>query len=137
MVSEPAGGEPAHEAIPQLHELEFAVMEQAWRLERASVQELLDKLNAADDKQRRYTTVLSVMRRLHEKGFLNRERIDRTDFYTPAISRERYAHAQTRSVLNQLVDQYGDVALAHFARQVESLSIGQLARLRELAEEAE
>ena len=138
MASEPADEEVArdeHAAIPELHELEFAVMEQSWRLGRVTVQEVLDGLNSADPRQRRYTTILSVMRRLHQKGFLDRERHDRTDFYTPIISRERYAHAQTRAALGHLVDQYGEVALAHFARQVESLSLEHLAKLRELAEE--
>lgn len=122
-------------SLPELHELEFAVMTQVWRLGRTSVHEVHDSLNAIDTRQRAYTTVLSVMRRLHQKGFLTREREDRIDYYTPVVSRDQYAHAQTRAVLDSLVDQYGDVALAHFARKVDSLSLGQLAKLRELVDD--
>jgi predicted transcriptional regulator len=126
---------PSRSSLPELHELEFAIMEQVWQLGRASVHEVHDKLNASDAKQRAYTTVLSVMRRLHQKGFLARERTDRVDYYTPVVSRTRYAHDRTQMIVDSLVDQYGDVALAHFARKVESLSLGQLAKLRELAAE--
>ena len=132
-----ATGKPSRSPLPELHELEFAVMAQVWQLGRASVHEVHDKLNASDTKQRAYTTLLSVMRRLHQKGFLARERADRVDYYTPLVSRTRYAHVQTRAVLDSLVDQYGDVALAHFARKVESLSLEQLAKLRRLADEEE
>lgn len=127
---------PNSSSVPELHELEFAIMDQVWQLERASVHDVHDKLNATGARQRAYTTVLSVMRRLHQKGFLARERQDRVDYYAPMMSRSHYAHAQTRAVLDSLVDQYGDVALAHFARQVESLSLEQLAKLRKLADEA-
>lgn len=141
MAVNPAHGEPADDApsteIPELHELEFAVMEQVWRLGRASVHTVHRELNATDPRERAYTTILSVMRRLHQKGFLRRERRDRTDFYTPLISRDEYAHTQARAVVNLLVDQFGDVALAHFARHVERLSLEQLAKLRRLADEQE
>lgn len=132
-----AADKRSHAPLPELHELEFAVMEQVWRLGRASVHEVHDNLNATDTKQRAYTTLLSVMRRLHQKGFLARERADRTDYYTPLVSRTRYAHAQTRAVLDSLVEQYGDVAMAHFARKVKSLSLEQLATLRTMADEEE
>lgn len=137
MAVNPAHGEPADDAaqIPELHELEFAVMEQVWRLGRASVHAVHAELNATDPRERAYTTILSVMRRLHTKGFLHRERQDRTDFYSPKISRDEYAHSQARAVVNLLVDQFGDVALAHFARHVGRLSLEQLADLRRLADE--
>lgn len=130
-----ATDEPGRSPVPELHELEFTVMTLVWQLGRASVHEVHDKLNAADDRRRAYTTVLSVMRRLHQKGFLARERHDRVDYYTPIVSRARYAHTRTRAVLDSLVEQYGDVALAHFARRVESLSLEQLAGLRKLADD--
>lgn len=134
MNHESAGDTPG--VIPELHELELAIMEQMWRLRRASVHDVHDKLNANDQRQRAYTTVLSVMRRLHQKGFLARERHDRTDFYTPAISRTQYEHQRIRTVVDALVNQYGDLALAHFARRMESLSLQRLAKLRKLADEA-
>jgi predicted transcriptional regulator len=135
MAIDPAPEESAQGAIPELHELQFAVMERVWRLGgRVTVHDVLKNLNAADPQERAYTTILSVMRRLHEKGFLNRERQNRSDYYTPQISREEYAHSQTRHAVDQLVDQYGEVALAHFARQVEQLSLERLAELRKLAD---
>jgi predicted transcriptional regulator len=119
--------------VPELHELEAAVMDQMWRVDRATVREVLDALNDAGSRARAYTTVMTIMRRLDTKGLLRRERQDRTDVYTAVMSREDYTQARARKQVEALVDEFGDVALANFARQVERLEPGRLEALREMA----
>jgi predicted transcriptional regulator len=113
----------------QLHELESEVMDELWDGGERTVREVLDALNARRSPPRAYTTVLTVMQRLHEKGLLRREPRGRGHVYVPTLSRDEYAEAQ----VGALVDEYGDVALAHFARAVSRLDPERRAQIRRLA----
>lgn len=123
------------ETPPALHELEAEVMVELWRRERATVRETLDALNRGE-KQRAYTTVMTVMVRLCEKGLLVRERVGTSDVYRPAMTRDEYLRDRSRHEVEGLVSQFGDHALAHFSRQVEQLSAQQAEALRRLADES-
>lgn len=122
------------EPTPPLTELEAEVMEEVWAHEgEVAVREVLDALNARSHRKRAYTTVMTIMSRLHTKGLLERELRGKTHFYRPALSRGAYANARARDEVEGLVADYGDVALAHFARQVAGLDSKRLRKLRELA----
>jgi predicted transcriptional regulator len=123
-------GEPA---LPQLHELEAEVMEQLWLEGEASVRTVMDALNKRARKQRAYTTYMTIMARLHKKGVLDRRREGKTDFYAPKLGRDEFMARRARVQVEELVDQYGDVALSHFARQVASLDPARRRALQRLA----
>jgi predicted transcriptional regulator len=118
---------------PALHELEAEVMEEVWRHDEVTVRQVLEALNRGS-KQRAYTTVMTIMARLDEKGLLERRRQGRADVYKPRLSREQYLAARAEAQVDELVADYGDVALAHFARQLERLDGRRRAALRKLAE---
>ena len=96
-------------------------MEQLWRSGEASVRDVMDALNGSAPKQRAYTTYMTIMARLHTKGLLSRRRDGKTDYYTPAYTRDDYVALRSRSEVEALVDEYGDVALSHFAAQMAEL----------------
>ena len=121
------------EPPPPLHPLEAEVMEETWRQGQATVRQVLEALNSGR-KQRAYTTVMTIMARLHEKGLLTRERIGKTDVYTPVLERADYMSARAAAEVGALVDEYGDLALSHFARQFGNLDARSLRRLRALSE---
>ena len=110
-------------------------MEEVWRRNAATVRDVLDALNRDGAKQRAYTTIMTIMSRLDEKGLLTRQRRGRADLYRPVMSREDYQRARARSETDALVADYGEVALAHFARQLDSLDARRLRELRRLAAE--
>jgi predicted transcriptional regulator len=118
---------------PPLHELESEVMEGIWPRGEVSVRTVMDALNKRRRKKRAYTTYMTVMARLHEKGVLERRREGKTDFYTPRLDREEFMAARARAQVEELVDQYGDVALSHFAEQVASLDPARRRALQRLA----
>jgi predicted transcriptional regulator len=121
------------ETPPQLHPLEREVMEELWDREHATVRQVLEALNGRSEKARAYTTVMTIMRRLDAKGMLEREREQRTDVYRATRSREGYAQARAGAEIGALVDEFGDVALLHFARQVDALDPERRAALERLA----
>ncbi len=119
---------------PPLHELEAEVMEEVWRQRAATVRDVLEILNRGP-KQRAYTTVMTIMTRLHRKGLLTRRRHGKSDVYAPAVDRKVYLDARAQAEVAALIDEFGDVALVHFAREVEALDPERLAALRRLADE--
>lgn len=117
-----------------LHALESEVMEELWARSEATVRDVQEALNARSDKARAYTTLLTVMTRLDGKGMLVRRRAGRLDVYAPAMSREAYLQARAESQVQALVEDYGDLALAHFARHIGELDPERLEKLRRLAD---
>ena len=109
-------------------------MEEVWRRGSGTVREVLDALNDDDWRERRYTTVLTVMHRLEAKRMLRRRREGRRDVFEPAIDRDRYVELRAAAEAGALVDEYGDVALAHFARHLAQLDPKRRAAIRRLAE---
>jgi predicted transcriptional regulator len=108
-------------------------MEQLWSEGEASVRTVMEALNKRARPQRAYTTYMTIMARLHKKGVLDRRREGKTDFYTPKLSREEYMASRARDQVDELVEQYGEVALTHFARQVASLDPARRRALQRLA----
>jgi predicted transcriptional regulator len=96
-------------------------MEELWRSGESSVRSVMDALNRGAPKQRAYTTYMTIMARLHKKGLLSRRRDGKTDYYAPQYTRDDYLALRSRSEVASLVDQYGDVALSHFAQQMAEL----------------
>lgn len=122
---------------PLLHELESEVMEEVWGCRgETTVRNILEALNGRSDKERAYTTVMTIMRRLDEKGMLVRRREGKTDLYEPRMSREQYMDARADAVVQAAVEQYGEKALVHFARQMDQLDPARRQRLRRLSRRA-
>jgi predicted transcriptional regulator len=120
-------------ALPVLHELETEVMEELWRLNGGTVRAVMEAVNERVSKPRAYTTYMTIMARLHKKGVLKRRRVGKADFYSPLMSRDYYREARARADVKALVDDYGDLALAHFARQMNTLDPKRREKLRRLA----
>jgi predicted transcriptional regulator len=121
---------------PQLHELEAEVMEELWRSGEAPVRAVLDALNRHTSKKRAYTTYMTIMARLHKKGMLVRRREGKTDFYTPRLDRDEYMALRARAQVEDLVAEYGDVALSNFAQQMAGLDPARRRALQRLARKA-
>jgi predicted transcriptional regulator len=110
-------------------------MDEVWRHDEVSVRDVLEVLNAGA-KERAYTTIMTIMNRLDAKGMLKRRRRGKSDIYRPVMSRDAYQEARARAQVEELVADYGDAALAHFARHLETLDPARRRQLRKLAEES-
>lgn len=110
-------------------------MEGVWDAGRpeVTVRDVMDALNRHTTNPRAYTTYMTIMRRLDGKGLLSRRREGKTDLYRPVHSRESYADLRAQAGVDQLVEQYGEVALSHFARQMAQLDPDRRRQLQRLA----
>ena len=133
MASPKKSNSPSPPALPPLHELEAEVMEELWSQQEATVRTVMDALNKRTSKPRAYTTYMTIMARLHKKGLLKRRREGKTDYYAPAYERDEYMALRAKSEVEGLVDQYGEVALSHFAEQMARLDPARRRALERLA----
>ncbi len=79
--------------------LETLIMDSLWRRSPASVREVQESLHAV--KPMAYTTVLTLMRRLRDTGYLASERSGRADLYRPQVSRRQTARGRLRELLDR------------------------------------
>lgn len=125
---------PTAKVPPELHELEAEVMEDVWgRDGEVAVRDVMEALNRRTKKPRAYTTYMTILGRLHAKGLVTRRREGKTDLYVPAYTREEYADLRAQAGVDSLVEQYGDAALSHFARQMAQLDPDRRRQLQRLA----
>jgi predicted transcriptional regulator len=124
---------PRVPAPPALFELESEVMEEVWRQDRTNVRAVMEALNKKRRKDRAYTTYMTIMARLARKGLLHREREGRTDAYWPRLTREEFQQARAQQEISSLVDEFGEVALVHFAKEFDKLDPARAKALRRLA----
>ena len=94
-------------------------MEVVWKLNNASVREVLDIIKKK--RQIAYTTIMTVMSRLFDKGILKREMDDSGAYeYQPTRCRESFLAEASKQALRSFIREYGDVAVAQFVDLVES-----------------
>lgn len=111
-------------------------MDVVWRRDTSTVNDVMDALNASSKPARAYTTYMTVMRRLHAKGLLDRRRHGRYDVYAPRLTREQYHEARAQADVAQLVSHYGETVLVHFARALDAVDPDRQRALRGLARRA-
>lgn len=125
--------EPGRVDPPPLHELEAEVMDAIWDHGESSVRQVMEVLNAGAARPRAYTTYMTIMARLDGKGLLARRREGKSDLYRPRYSRVQYANVRARAEVDSVVDQFGELALAHIARQMAALDPARRRALERLA----
>ncbi|MBV9417112.1 MAG: BlaI/MecI/CopY family transcriptional regulator [Solirubrobacterales bacterium] len=108
-------------------------MEVVWERGEAAVREVMEVLNDGAPKGRAYTTYMTIMSRLGDKGMLRRRREGKTDFYSPAYTRDQYTDLRARAEVESVLEQYGEVALAHIARQMAALDPPRRKALQRIA----
>ena len=94
-------------------------MEIVWQDGQTSVRDVLSRLPRK--KKIAYTTVATIIQRLHNKGLLARKVTGNTYVYSPKLSRERYAKGVASSFIKKFVTYFGDAAIASFAETVDKL----------------
>ena len=104
---------PSSRGVAQvLGELESAVIEQVWQNPDCTARDVLNRL--ADQRRLAYTTVVTVLDRLHKKGFLKRHLEGRAFLYRPGITQTEFDASVTRDVLEGLLKEDSRPTLSTF-----------------------
>ena len=117
---------------PTLTPQELAIMKVVWSLDKATVRDVYEALR--QKRQVAYTTVMTMMRILEEKGYLKKITADRAHVYRPAKPRQQVVGAIVRDFLDRVFDGASDSLLLHLASE-NTLTEKQRRIVRQLIEE--
>jgi predicted transcriptional regulator len=109
-------------------------MKVVWRLEKATVRDVYEALRTRRDIA--YTTVMTMMKILEEKGYLKKTRIDRAYQYRPSQPRHQVIGAIVRDFLDRVFDGAAAPLLVQLAKDGR-LSKDDKETIRRLAQEIE
>jgi predicted transcriptional regulator len=113
-----------------LYDREVEVMEVLWARGSATVAEVRDAL--ADEMA--YTTVLTVLRRLEDKGYVGHEEQGRAHRYHPLVQRQEVQESALERLTKRLFQGSPELLLTHLVSR-DRLSEAQLRRLKELVDD--
>lgn len=125
---------PSRKGIRQvLGDLESDIMEICWEESPCSVRDVHEIL--AKDRSIAYTTVMTVMSRLAEKGLLERQQEGRAFMYVPTCTREQFCTETVGTVMKGLLGGFGEPVLSQFVDTVGAEDTAKLDELMKLIEE--
>ncbi len=86
----------------RLGRVELQIMNLVWERGTATVHDVKDTLSRG--RKPAYSTILTMMRKLEAKGYLEHDVDDRTYVYRPAISKKAVRHGILGDVLDRLFE---------------------------------
>jgi predicted transcriptional regulator len=127
------GARRKHSLSEVLGPLEDEVMEVVWDRGEVTVRDVHEALRAR--RPIAYTTVMTTLGRLSDKGLLKRTEDQPAHRYSPLLTREQYARSTVKSVVDWLIGHFPDPAVAYFIDRVEKEDEDVLERLREVIDQ--
>ncbi|MCF6133796.1 MULTISPECIES: BlaI/MecI/CopY family transcriptional regulator [Thermoactinomyces] len=127
--------EEQHKMLSKLFgPLELEVLKIIWQKDWQTVQEVLDQLPA--HKHYAYTTIMTVMNRLHQKSVLSRKKKGKRYLYKARYQPEDLIRHFSSHTIQGILDDFGDIAIAQFVDAVGNAPDG-LRKLKQLLNELE
>ena len=121
----------ARPSSPQLTENELSIMKILWQQSPLSVTDILERLPRTPKPA--YTSLLTVVRTLEQKGHIAHEKESKAHLYYPVLRKPLYQRRELKRLLKGLFD--GDaLALAVNVIKSEPLEPEELAELKQLLE---
>jgi len=113
-----------------LGDLEACIMEHVWQMGECSVRDVYERLRL--EKELAYTTVMTVMSRLADKGLLIRRPKGKAYIYVPAMGREQYLEKVVGEVMDSLLLTHRDKVLSHFVDRLSEADEKTLSELEDI-----
>jgi predicted transcriptional regulator len=121
-------------ASPTLTPQELAIMKVVWQRDEATVRDVYEAMR--ETRQIAYTTVMTMMKVLEDKGFLKKTLVDRAHVYRPAQPRQQVMGAMVRDFVDRVFDGASDSLLVHLAKD-SKLTPKQRRLVKQLLEETQ
>ena len=110
-------------------DLEREVMDIIWSKKTITVRDVYETIKKK--RQIAYTTVMTIMDRLFVKKLLKRRKVGKTYYYSADASKENFLERTSKSIIDGLVRDFGEVAIAQFATTIDKVDPKKLKMLRE------
>jgi predicted transcriptional regulator len=100
-----------------------------WRVRKATVRDVHAELAA--QRPLAYTTVLTVMGNLSAKGLLTKTADGRAHTYSVTMTEQEFVARECKRAVSEVLNRFGDLAVASFLDQSKPVSAEALRILRE------
>jgi predicted transcriptional regulator len=117
---------------PTLTDAELRIMEVLWAKGSATVADVAEALSGKDGTA--YTTILTLMRILRDKGYLSCRKQARAHVFTPRVDRDAAARKDVRKLLSRFFSGSPEELVLAFLRD-EEISTEELDSLKRRIEE--
>ncbi len=111
-----------------LGDLEEKIMNVIWFCDQALKPSEVKKAIGGDYA---YTTIMTVMSRLHQKGILKRKKNGKAYYYSASKEKETFIKPKLRGIFKNILESYGDLAVSQFVDVLETLDPEDLEKLKE------
>lgn len=119
-------------SLTPLGETEMEVLHHVWDLGEASVADVHERI--LDDRDVAYTTVMTVMKKLAEKGYLTYHKEGRSYVYEPAKPANEVQHTLLQRLMNKVFHGSPSALVQTLVRR-EDMSDDERSRIRSIIEE--
>ncbi len=89
---------------PHITEAELRIMKLLWQRGASTVRQVLEALPVTDEDRPAYTTVMTLMKQLAEKGALTVDRERQPYVYRPAVRRDQVFRHRVSEFLREVFD---------------------------------
>ena len=117
---------------PTLTPHELAIMKVIWRLESATVRDVYEALRTR--RTIAYTTVLTMMKVLEQKGYVKKSQTERAFVYRPAKPRQQVIGAMVREFVDRVFDGASRTMLLHLVQSAKLNSSERKALIKAIEE---
>jgi BlaI family transcriptional regulator, penicillinase repressor len=117
---------------PTLTPQELAIMKVVWKLESATVRDVYERLRAKRDLA--YTTVLTMMKILEQKGYVKKTRAEKAFVYRSARPRAQVLGGMVREFVDRVFDGASRPMLLHLVKEAKLSEKERKALLRAIEE---
>jgi BlaI family penicillinase repressor len=114
-------------AKPTLTEQELEIMKVIWKLDTATVRQVYETL--LEHRRIAYTTVMTMMNILEQKGYLKKEQAERAFVYRPAQPQKQVIRSMVREFVNRVFNGSAEPLLVHLVED-RCLTEGDLEEIR-------
>ena len=114
--------------IPHITGAELQIMKVLWRIGPGTVRQCLDALPLGRGAPPAYTTVMTLMKQLADKGALGVDRQRQPFVYTPTVRRDQVLGQRLTEFLHTVFDGQAESLVLHLAEEAE-LSSEDLRRI--------
>jgi predicted transcriptional regulator len=114
-----------------LTEQELEIMKIVWQREQSTVRDVYEAL--LERRKVAYTTVMTMMKILEQKGYLKKKQDDRAYVYRPAQPQQQVIRGMVRDFLGRVFNGSAEPLLVHLVedRKLSREDLAELARLLE------
>jgi BlaI family penicillinase repressor len=109
---------------------ELEIMKIVWQRESVTVRDVYEAI--LEQRKVAYTTVMTMMKILEQKGYLRKKQADRAHIYTPTQPQRKVIGAMVRDFVNRVFNGSAEPLLVHLVEEhdLSPQDLEEIARLR-------